>query len=175
MKNIIRREQSTNSATFTNKVLLKYRFRLSVVQIYLWSSVLVSKTTLGGRPWSVRLRFISILKQTIRWHFKASMHSRHHECQQEKATGKRVNTAIIFDNHNQSNEISYYIMNVSRKSDLQTCYRYYIWQSQSKQWNIILHVSANKKWRQRIPKLFNLAQSWLLHIRFSVYPVWSLH
>jgi hypothetical protein len=50
MKNIIRREQSTNSATFTNKVLLKYSFRLSVVQIYLWSSVLVSKTTLGGRP-----------------------------------------------------------------------------------------------------------------------------
>ena len=50
MKNIIRREQSTNSATFTNKVLLKYSFRLSVVQIYLWSSVLVSKTTFGGRP-----------------------------------------------------------------------------------------------------------------------------
>jgi hypothetical protein len=47
MKNIIRREQSTNSATFTNKVLLKYSFRLSVVQIYLWSSVLVSKTTLS--------------------------------------------------------------------------------------------------------------------------------
>ena len=46
------------------------------------------------------------------------MHSRHHECQQEKATCKRVNTAIIFDNHNQSNEISYYIMNVSRKKRL---------------------------------------------------------
>ena len=46
------------------------------------------------------------------------MHSRHHECQQEKATGKRVNTAIIFDNRNQSNEISYYIMNVSRKKRL---------------------------------------------------------
>jgi hypothetical protein len=46
------------------------------------------------------------------------MHSRHHESQQEKATGKRVNTANKFDNHNQSNEISHYIMNVSRKKRL---------------------------------------------------------
>jgi hypothetical protein len=133
MKNIIRREQSTNSATSTNKVLLKYNFRLSVVQIYLWSSVLVSKTTLGGRPWSARLRFISdgILKLPCTPGIM------------NVSRKKRLANVLI--------QLLYLTITIKAmkyhitswmsagKSDLQTCYRYYIWQSQSNQSNEILY------------------------------------